>query len=224
LLFLKDMKTRLFAFLLAMAALVHAEIDLSKPVEAIALPDGKILRNAMLSKFGAETVLIKHRNGMIGVKYEFLPEDIRIEAEKKRPGGSRYFKGEMAQAGETIEGQVFVTIKGVSTYKFSDIPVYVFSADIESTLSNTSASFVQLPKPLGKTTTDADGRFKIKVPKSEPYLIFCRAYRYTDEGRPEFFEWRVTSATVQKKDRINLSRKNAVPMSFNRTVKIDEVE
>lgn len=218
------MKAKLLMLLLAIQALAHAEIDFSKPIEVIALPDGRILRNVNVQKFNAESVLLKHKNGIMSLRYEFLPEEIRIEAEKRRPGGSRYFKGEMAANSDTIEGQVFLNTRGNSSYKFSDVAVYVFNQEVETIITNMTASPVQLPRPLGKAMTDADGRFKVKVPKSDPYFLFCSARRLNGEGIYEFYEWRLSSSKIAKKDRINLSRPNATILPSERIVKIEEVE
>lgn len=185
-----------------------AQPDLSKPIPVLALPDGRVLKNAEFRAYKAEVVLIRSGPRSIAVRYDALPHELRIAAEQRRPGGPRIGAGEMALIdGTEVKGQVFITTAGASSYKFSDVTVYAFPVTA-STAWETSVDPVRLPKPISSTNTDADGRFILKVPRGSPFLLFAQAERLRTVGVElvhERFEWRVPSAEIKHLDQVNLS-------------------
>lgn len=192
-----------FAFFLV-TALSAADVDLSKPVAVVRLADGQILQNVAFAGFKTETVLLKHAGGFSVVRYEFLPADLRAAAELKRPGGPRYFAGETAAEKVTISGQVFIQTVGLASYKLGNVAVYAFQAD-SLELLNAPIGIPQLPKPIAQTVTDADGRFKLTVPKGTPYFLFAQAERGMSDGTTERFEWHVPDSEIKYPDQVNLS-------------------
>ena len=62
------MKTMVLFSLIAVVAC--ADVDLTKPVLVIKLPDGMILRNVTFTKFGPLLVLTKSGLGVLGLRYE----------------------------------------------------------------------------------------------------------------------------------------------------------
>lgn len=213
------MKKAVMLLGLCLVLLGRAEVDITKALPALALPDGQVLENVTLSNFRTETVLLKHRRGMNVVRYELLPQEVRIEAEKRRPGGPRMLPGEMTGAGQgqQIAGQVFITTRGTGSYKFSDVDVYAFAASAR-TIWESRSNPVRLPKPLAQAKTDADGRFEMRLPKGTPFILFAQAYRQVPAGSQlatESFEWRAPSAEMKDLSQINLAanwRENPRPV------------
>lgn len=203
------MKALLTCFVgLALALAVFAgEVDLSKPVSIFRLSDGRVLKNVTFAKFNADTVLVRSNLGSLALRYEALPDDIRAAAEQKRPGGARWFPGDTSGNSETIEGQVFIQTQGASSYKFGNIDVYAFDLAALSYLDNPQGT-VRLPKPIHRVTTDADGKFTIRVPLDRPYFIFAQATRVITGGtevQEIGYEWRVPMNAVRRGKLLALS-------------------
>lgn len=197
-----------------------ADADLSKPIAVMRLADGHILQNVTFAGFKTETVLLKHAGGFTAVRYEFLPADLRAAAELKRPGGPRYFAGEIAAEKVTVSGQVFIQTVGAGPYKFGNVTVYAFQADCLDLLKAPTGT-PQLPKPIAQTVTDADGKFKLTVPKGAQYFLFAQAQRGLLDGSTERFEWHVPASEIKYIDQVNLSGDWRYPY---RPVKIEPIE
>lgn len=211
------MKKKLPASLLAtllLSALIlsplQAEpIDLSQTLPTVALKDGRVLQNVQITTYKTETVFLRHRHGAAVVRYEYLPADIRIAAEQKRPGGPRILPGEILREsdGERIAGQVFITTVGQGSYKFTDITVYALPITAASAWRSRTDP-VRLPKPLAKSLTDADGTFELHLPPGQPFILFAQASRgrvSATQSWQEHYEWRAPSSEIEDKTRINLS-------------------
>lgn len=177
-------------------------VDFTRPVGIIRLSDGRVLKNVTFVKFGADIVLMRSNLGPVGVRYEALPEDIRASAEQKRPGGPRWFAGDTSGNTEKIEGQIFIQTAGASSYKFGNTNVYAFDL-YALDYFNQLGKPIHLPKPIHVTTTDADGKFTLKVPLDRPYFIFAQAERLTGDAASQnlstsTYEWRVPMSAVRK--------------------------
>lgn len=192
------------------------------PIASLRLPDGRIFRNATLANFTAETVLIRHAAGSAVVRYEFFPDDLRAQAEQRRPGGPRYYAGDTAKKQTTVAGQIFITTRGVGAYKFSSVPVYAFAIEhLKIWEHATRVGPVELPKPIAETVTDGDGRFTLKVPEGEQFFIFAQASRLLSDGSKAFYEWRAPSSEIKKFDHVMLESEWRHQF---RQVKIEKVE
>lgn len=191
---------RLIALALALAAGASAQVDLSKPVPVMRLADGRVLKNVQFVKFGPATVTLKSHLGAAVIRYEFLPDDVRAAAEQQRAGGAKWFPGDTSGNTEKIEGQVFIQTQGESSYKFGNTTVYAFDLALLSNLENAQGKLIRLPRPIHTTTTDADGKFTLKVPMDRPYFIFCQASRLVDAsiGASATYEWRVPMSAVRQ--------------------------
>lgn len=188
--------------LFAQAPAAPAADPLSK-IPELALSDGRVLKDATIGGFGAETVVVRHKGGSAVLRYEFLPDEQRAAAEKKRPGGARSFTRQAgseaaAAAGgsQTVAGQVFITTRGAGAYKFSGVTVHAFPSNAAGAWQATNANPVPMPKPLATATTDADGKFAMRVPKGASFLLWAQAKRLLRDGRTEEFEWRIPSAEI----------------------------
>ena len=78
---------RFILALVLIAASAFAAVDLTKPIPALTLDDGRILKNATFANFKTDTVLVRHAGGALALRYEFLPEAVRADVQAKRPGG-----------------------------------------------------------------------------------------------------------------------------------------
>jgi hypothetical protein len=189
-----------------------AEVDLTKPIAAIRLPDGRILKNVTFTKYGPETISTKSSLGFLAIRYEALPDDIRAAAEQKRPGGAKWFPGDTSGNTEKIEGQIFVTTLGAGSYKFSSVEVYAFDLAALDFFKHAQGT-VNLPRPISVATSDADGKFILKVPITRPYFIFAQALRLRTVGPdtyPEVHEWRVPMNEIRQGRPLFLSEQNSL--------------
>jgi hypothetical protein len=210
------MKSKLFFVWLLLASLAAAQVDLSKPVPVIRLPDGRVHKNVTFLKFGPAIVTIRSHLGTSVIRYEFLPDDVRSAAEQQRPGGPKWFPGDTSGNTEVIEGQVFLQTQGASSYKFGNTEVYAFDLALLTHLDNTGGKRVRLPLPIHRTTTDADGKFTLKVPVDRPYFIFCQASRFIAAGdlsETVSYEWRVPMSAVRQGKLLQLSSEHRFPVS-----------
>lgn len=217
------MNPRFRSVLFAVAALFAATLFAQSPaasapdplskIPELPLSDGRILKNATISGFTSETVVVRHASGSTLLRYEFLPDEQRAAAEKKRPGGARWF-GRKSGAPTapsadslTIRGQVFITTAGAGAYKFSGITVHAFPASAIGAWEATYINPVVVPRPLSSATTDGDGRFVLEVPRRGGYLLWAQASRMYSDGAWGRYEWRVPSTDITSPDNLIMSDK-----------------
>lgn len=181
-------------------------VDLTKPIPALRLPDGTVLRQAVFVTFKADRIFVKHAGGSTTLIYEALPLEYRAEAEKRRPG-SKYFAGDLSNGAMTYRGQVFVQTQGNGPYKFGNVKVYAFDSNYLAFWQAADRP-VQLPIPLAETTTDADGKFTMNLPPDRPFFFFAQAERLRSDGELERFEWRVPGETVKERANVLLSNES----------------
>jgi hypothetical protein len=213
------MRTMLLLVALIVAVSAGAQVDLTKPVPRIRLADGRVLQEITFTQFKALDMLVRHKGGSMVLRYEALPDEIRSEAEKKRPGGPRWFPGETAESSTPIEGQVFVQTRGTGAYKFGEVKVYAFaSAHLEAWKRVGFDQVVALPKPLAVATTDGDGKFRMSVPKDAPYFLFCQTSRMFTDGSHEYNEWRVPGETFKNPKEAFLTGKNLADRTSRVTI------
>jgi hypothetical protein len=67
---------------------------------------------------------------------------------------------------------------------------------------------VVMPTQLASTVTDADGRFKLKVPGSEPFVVFAEVYRVMTREDSELDQWLIKSADIEDRDNFLLQNGN----------------
>lgn len=190
-------------------------VDLSAPVPVMRLPDGRVLRGATFTKYGPELVTIRSNLGPLSVRYELLPDDIRAEAERHRPGGPRWFAGDTSGNTQTINGQIFVQTVGAGAYKFGNVDVYAI--DLAALSNFSQPGKVKLPRPIHMTTTDADGKFALRVPIDRPYFIFAQASRLVETVR--LYQWQIPMSDVRAGKPLALTQDNKSPV---RRVEIEQ--
>lgn len=183
--------------------------------EVIMLSTGRVLKKAVVKKCGPELVTLGGTGWVQSVRYDALPDDVRSVLEPFRPGGAQWFAGDTSGNTIEIDGQIFIQTQGTSSYKFGNVPVYIFDLHLLSRFSGDTRQ-VNLPRPLHKTTTDADGKFRLKVPKTKPYFIFAQAYRVVASGEISEtlgYEWRVPMNAVRKGQQLRLASDYRYPQS-----------
>lgn len=176
----------------------------SLPAE-LYLPDGRVLKNATITKMTTENVTIKHAGGYATLRYEFFPPSVRPSLEKVRPGGSKLPPGDTAAEQQVVDGQVFIPTAGMGPYKFGNVPVYAFDESVALIWTTTPTGTVKLPPPMAEAVTDADGKFHLTVPKGKPFILFAQGFRYIGEGKNELLEWHVPSGEIKHFNQVNLS-------------------
>jgi hypothetical protein len=199
------------------AATLLAAVDLTKPIPVLALSDGRILKNVTFANFKTDTVLLRHAGGSTLLRYEFLPDGLRDDVEAKRPGGPRSNTGVPVSGEKTkLSGQLFVTTRGAGAYKFSGITVYAFPMEAYKTWEQTNVNPVELPRPIVKAVTDADGKFSMMLAKGEPFFLFAQASRFVSET--EKYDFRVPHTDIKSMDAALMTNEHILP---HRPVKID---
>lgn len=179
--------------------------ELKYPVlpEVVMLSTGRILKKPVVKKCGAEMVVLGGQGWSQSVRYDVLPDDVRSALEPFRPGGAQWFAGDTSDNTTEIQGQIFIQTQGSSSYKFGNVDVYLFDLHLLSRFSGDTRR-INLPRPMHKTTTDGDGKFTLKVPKTRPYFIFAQAWRAIDVGSVSY-EWRVPMNAVKKGELLRLA-------------------
>lgn len=196
-----------------------------KPLPVVRLSDGRVLRNVTFARYGGQTVTLRSHAGPVTVRYEALPDDVRSAAEQKRPGGPKWFAGDTSENTLSIEGQVFIATAGAGAYKFGNVDVYAFDVAAWQSFSQRSQGGVRLPRPIHKVTTDADGKFTLKVPVDRAFFIFAQASRLRTAGLDswtERFEWRVPMSAVREGQLLRLSDQHREP--FTERLEIERVD
>ena len=189
-----------------------SEVDLSKPLPRLRLPDGRVLQDVTFVNFKTLEIFVRHKAGSLSLRYEALPDEVRAAAEQQRPGGPRWFPGDTAANSIAIEGQVFVQTRGLGAYKFGEVKVYAFASDHLTAWTRVGFDqVVRLPKPLSVATTDGDGKFRLSVPKDTPYFLFCQTSRMFADGSRELNEWRVPGEEFKTPREAFLTGKNLSP-------------
>lgn len=205
------------ALLCLLAVTSFAAVDLSKPIPVLSLADGRVLKNVTFANFKTDTVLLRHAGGSIALRYEFLPEGIRDDVEAKRPGGPRSSTGTAVSAEKMkVSGQLFVTTRGAGAYKFSGVTVYAFPMEVYQTWEQTNINPVELPRPITKAVTDADGKFTITLAKDQPFFLFAQASRFTSEN--ERYDFRLQHTDIKSMDAALMNNEH---LFAYRPVKID---
>lgn len=209
-----------FALILAVALFSAAALAQdAKPFpalpEVVMLSTGRILKKPVVKKCGSEMVVLGGSGWTESVRYEALPDDVRSVLEPFRPGGARWFAGDTSANTLEIDGQIFIQTQGASSYKFGNVDVYLFDLHVLSRFSGDTKQ-IHLPRPLHKTTTDADGKFKLRVPKTKPYFIFAQSSRMVVAGESSetlLYEWRVPMSAVRKGQTLKLASDYRFPVS-----------
>lgn len=209
------MKRMILFLSLLFATSAATEVTYPTLPEVVMLSTGRVLKKAVVKKAGPELVTVGGNGWSESVRYEAFPDDVRSVLEPLRPGGARWFPGDTSANTLEIEGQIFIQTVGASSYKFGNVDVYLFDSHALSRFSG-DTTLVHLPRPIHKTTTDADGKFKLRVPKNKPYFIFAQ----TSRERPgvetmitETYEWRVPMSAVRKGQTLKLSSDYRYPLS-----------
>jgi len=118
--------------------------------------------------------------------------------------------------GVSIAGQVFITTQNGDAVKMSSVPIYAFPIS-GLTAFDTYGDTVNLPAPLAKVVSDADGAFRLVVPGSDDFFIFAQGQRLVHDSPQrshfETFEWLIKSDDIADGERLLLNEANARPQT-----------
>jgi hypothetical protein len=179
------------------------------------LTNGAVLHKASADRWTSEYVVVRHVGGIDRIRYTNIAEPQRqvvlglkteqiAHAQSASPGTS-----ESKTNGITYSGQVFVQTVGAGSYKFGDADVYAFPLEALSAFE-TNLSPVDLPAPIAKATTDADGKFTMIVPLDRPHFLFCQATRLAG-SHYEYDEWHAPAKDIKDPGRVLLSSEFQTP-------------
>lgn len=93
-----------------------------------------------------------------------------------------------------VTGEVFLALNGGTNLKLGAKPITVFEID-SSLMAFKSLIKLKLEmskigdelKPIGRTYTDSDGRFSIKFPHRDSWIVVAQANRWTGERWEDYF-------------------------------------
>jgi hypothetical protein len=191
------------------------------------LTNGATLRNVSVVRWEKDRVILKHAGGIDPVRYDHIDAGQRatvLEARDAAAAVAAKAKAEQpiipsaVQAGNVIEGQAFIVTRGAGNYKLGGMTIYAFPGDRMGAFDGSST--VDLGEPTATAKTDADGKFKLKLPNSEDYFVFARSMRLAGSSQ-EDYEWIVKSSEIT--DRTNVLLENSNHTVPTRAVKIGDV-
>ena len=187
------------------------------------LTNGATLHSVSVVRWEKDRVILKHAGGIDPVRFDHIDaaqratvleiRDAEAKAKTEQPAIPT-----AAQAVNVIEGQAFIATRGAGNYKIGGMTIYAFPIDRIRVLDSTST--VDLGEPIATTKTDADGKFKLKLPNSEDYFLFAHGTRIAGSIQ-EDYEWTVKSSEIT--DRTNVLLENSNHTVPTRSVKIGDV-
>jgi hypothetical protein len=224
------MKSKLCFRTLAAAAVslffIIAAIAADFPTE-LKLTNGATLHNVSVVRWEKDRVILKHAGGADPVRYDHIDAGQRaivLEARDAAAAAAAKAKAEQPivpsapPAGNVIEGQAFIVTRGAGNYKLGGMTIYAFPSERMRAFETNMT--VELGEPIARATTDAEGKFKLKLPNAEDYFLFARSTRLAGSHQ-EDYEWIVQSSAITDRTNVLLETSNHhVP---TRTVKIGDV-
>lgn len=220
---------KLVCLFLAICAAAVAAVDLDKPVAELRLKDGRVLKNVTIVSYATSAITARWDGGRGTIAYDQLPDDVRSAAEKLQPKPTPKptvsIKEGTEKEGRTITGQIFVTTQGAGAYKYSGVLVRAYPISFYQTakrraqnamptyiknFGRSQASLAKVeawtaamkiaPTPVGYATTDADGRFTMKVSSGGLFLYAWANRSIGREQDADIWAVPVTSDVVQLSD------------------------
>jgi hypothetical protein len=181
----------------------------------VQLRNGAVLHKVTVLRWEKSLVVLKHAGGADPIRYVDIADSqkaaimARGQYEIAHPPIPRPPPPDAA-AGKNVviyKGQVTIpTVDPVTkvgaVYKFAGIAVYVFPLSALKAFDG-EIDPVDLPKPIVRTTTDADGNFLLSVPADTPHFIFSEAERVVPSGR-DYLAWRVESKDIKNPQDVQL--------------------
>lgn len=176
--------------------------------ETVKLTNGAVLKKISVIRWNSDGVVLKHQGGADPIRFVHIDASQRATFEalakeaKKKPA-----TGAPAASSKSVsyKGQAFITTRGAGSYKLGGMTVYVFTENVAAFFE--SNQVIDLPKPLVKTTTDADGNFSFRLSDETPFFIFAQTSRAVGKFS-ELYEWRILSSTITDNNRVLLMTEN----------------
>lgn len=191
--------------LLTSLALVGTALADAPPLPPdVTLTSGAVLHNISVVRWGKDSVTLKHDGGADPIRYANIIPEQRAAFEAGRDYDAVHPPVAKADPSTTITGQSFVNTNE-GPIKMGSLNVYAFP---ESALAAFDPLLhreygaqltVSLPKPLASTLTDGDGNFRMKVPGSDPIVIFAYKWQLLGTGHynsPHLYFWVIAPADV----------------------------
>jgi hypothetical protein len=190
------------------------------------LTNGATLHSVSVVRWEKDRVILKHAGGIDPVRYDHIDSAQRatvLEVRDAATVAAAKAKAEQSaipsavQSGNVVEGQAFIATRGAGSYKIGGMTIYAFPGDRMGAFDGSST--VDLGEPIATAKTDADGKFKLKLPNAEDYFLFARSTRLAGRNQ-EDYEWIVKSSEIT--DRTNVLLENSNHHIPSRAVKIGD--
>jgi hypothetical protein len=175
--------------------------------ETVKLTNGAVLKKISVVRWTADGVVLKHQGGADPIRFAHIDASQRATFEALAKTARKQTAEAQAKGPEmlTYKGQAFIATRGAGSYKLGGMTVYIFP-DIAARAFETNMT-VELPKPLAKLVTDADGNFSFTLPKDTAFFVFAQGQRLA--GRvEELYEWRLASSVLSDPQRVLLETSN----------------
>lgn len=202
------MKVLLLILCLTCTAAFAAEPAPTLP-ETVKLTNGAVLKKISVIRWTSDGVVLKHAGGADPIRFAHIDPSQRALFETLAAEAKKVSRAPVAAAAKpnynTYSGQAYITTRGAGSYKLSDMTVYVFPEGTEQ-LFQTNLT-VDLPKPLAKAVTDADGKYSFSLPNNIGFFIFAQGRRLAG-GNYELYEWRIPSTEIKDPAAIHLRTDN----------------
>ena len=209
------MKTIAFVLALLTARLFAADAPAPAAVfpSELKLSNGVTLHHATPTRWASDYVVVKHANGIDPVQYRYIAPEQRpvVLAMKEQAAAAAPTPAPLARTAPTaptnttLEGQAFIVTRGAGNYKLGGMLIYVFPAERLKAFDGYAT--VELGEPTTTATTDADGKFRLKLADDGEFFLFARVSRLTGASR-ESYEWIVLSAQITDRSNVLLSSNN----------------
>jgi hypothetical protein len=177
----------------------------------VTLTNGVTLHQATPLRWAKDKVTLKHTGGVDPIRFSNMADADRKTFEEARD----YYLQRQSERDEearnvsvTLTGQAFVQTNAEGPVKLGALRVYAFPIYALEAFK-TYHDAINLPAPLASALTDAEGRFKLVVPGSDPFFVFAQGSRVFSDTT-ENYEWRITSDSIEDRDNVLLQNENMV--------------
>lgn len=190
-----------------MCGAVFAAETLELP-DSVKLANGAVLKKISVLRWTSDGVVLKHQGGADPIRFAHIDASQRATFEALAKQAKKKAATSAPTAGSdsvSYKGQAFITTRGAGSYKLGGMTVYIFPDNVAGSFE--SNQVVDLPKPLTKVTTDADGKFSFKLPTATPFFVFAQGSRAVGNYH-ERYEWRLPSSAITDNASVLLMTEN----------------
>lgn len=194
-------------FLLAAASTFCAAEATAEFPSELRLTSGLVLKKCTVVRWTSDSVVVRHQGGVDPIRFDRIASEQRAAVEEVRKAAQKPVAAPItpaaAENNTTIEGQAFIVTRGAGNYKLGDMRVRAFPIEV---WGGDTHSW-NLGKPLAVATTDAEGKFRIKVPAGKEFFLYARGSRMAG-GEHENYQWLLRSDKITDRAAVALTNSN----------------